>query len=83
MIYLARHKDLACAAGPAAGVAGNVAAKRAGILRRIYDAIMAARQRQADRDIARFITRSGGLLTDDIERAMTRCRSASFGNVDD
>jgi hypothetical protein len=47
------------------------AAKRAGILRRLYEAAMRSRQRHAEQDIARLLTRSGGRLTDDIERRMT------------
>jgi hypothetical protein len=50
----------------------NPVANKAGVLRRIFDAIIEPRQKQADRDIARFLARSGGRLTDDIEREMTR-----------
>src|SRR5215470_17622445 len=42
-----------------------------GILRRIVHAMFESRQRQADREIARFLARSGGRLTDDVERRLT------------
>jgi hypothetical protein len=38
----------------------NPVANKAGVLRRIFDAIIEPRQKQADRDIARFLARSGG-----------------------
>jgi hypothetical protein len=31
-----------------------------------------SRQRQTDREIARFVARSGGRLTDDMERRLTQ-----------
>lgn len=34
----------------------------------IADAISAANQRRAHREIGRFVARNGGLLTDDVER---------------
>lgn len=43
-----------------------------GVMRRIADAIFESRQRQADREIAQFLARSGGRLTDDIEHQMMR-----------
>jgi hypothetical protein len=45
--------------------------KRHGLLRWLYEAVMQSRQRQAERDVARLLSRSGGRLTDDIERRMT------------
>jgi hypothetical protein len=72
MTYAARSSDFApyCRAEAAAG--SNPVAKKAGVLRRIFDAIIEGRQKQTDRDIARFLARSGGRLTDDIEREMTQ-----------
>lgn len=50
----------------------EAATNKAGILRRIFDVIMESRQRAADRQIARFLAaRSGGRLTDNLEREMT------------
>ena len=46
------------------------AANRAGLLRRVFEAVFESRQRQADKQIARFIASAGGRLTDDIERRM-------------
>ena len=54
----------AAVADPAAGRPGR--AKR-GFFARLLDAIAASRQRQADREIARFVELNGGRLTDDLE----------------
>jgi hypothetical protein len=50
----------------------NVRANRPGLLSRIFHALFESRQRQADREIARFVAQSGGRLTDDMERQMTQ-----------
>jgi hypothetical protein len=68
MIYAAHHRDFV----PYFPTGGNAVTNKAGILRRIFDAIFESRQKQADRDIARFLARSGGRLTDDIEREITQ-----------
>jgi hypothetical protein len=47
-------------------------APRRGILRRLLDALYESRQRQAEREIAAILARSGGRLTDTTEREMTR-----------
>ena len=39
-----------------------------GLFARLYAAMMAARQRQADAEIARYLGARGGKLTDSIER---------------
>ena len=50
--------------------------KTVGVLRRIFDAILNAmhesRRRQAEREIANFIERQGGHLTDALEREIMR-----------
>jgi hypothetical protein len=51
--------------------ASNLPASKPGILRRIVQAMFEWRQAQADREIARFLARSGGRFTDDIERRLT------------
>ena len=51
--------------------ASNSPASKPGILRRIVQAMFEWRQAQADREIARFLARSGGRLTDDMERRLT------------
>ena len=55
-------------------------AANSGLLGRIYGAIHASRQRQADRDIAAYIQRSGGRLTDSVERElMERVSRSALG----
>jgi hypothetical protein len=50
---------------------GSNSASQPGILRRIVQAMFEWHQAQADREIARFVARSGGRLTDDMERRLT------------
>jgi hypothetical protein len=59
------------AVSPQTSLSFKVQPKR-GPFRRFLDAMMAARQRQADREIARFLQTRGGRLTDDIEREIER-----------
>jgi len=47
------------------------AARRAGLLRRIYDAMIDSRQKEAERVVAAYLEGSGGRFTDDIERRIT------------
>jgi hypothetical protein len=55
-------------------------AAHSGLLGRIYGAIHASRQRQADRDVAAYIQRSGGRLTDSVERElMDRVSRSALG----
>jgi hypothetical protein len=63
MTYSPRMKDFALAAAPVA--------PRQGLLRRIFEAVFDSRRRSAERDIARFVGRTGGRFTDDIERQIT------------
>jgi hypothetical protein len=49
----------------------NSPASKRGILRRIVQAMFKWHQARADREIARFVARSGGRLTDDMERRLT------------
>jgi len=51
--------------------AAFVPASRRGLLRRLYDAVIDSRRRHAEREIVRFLGRTGGRLTDDIERQIT------------
>ena len=60
---------------PAVEAASNA---RKSIWRRITDAISAAQQRRADREIALYLASHGGLFTDDMEREIMRRLS---GNV--
>ena len=69
MTYAAHHEELtdSCNPKPAAGPA--VASR--GIWRRIFD-VSESRRRHAERDIARWIHRSGGRITDDVEFQMSQ-----------
>jgi hypothetical protein len=67
MAYIATHRDLAHF-----GSERTAKAAKPNLLRRIYDAVVEARQRRANSEIAQFLIRSGGHLTDDIEREMTQ-----------
>jgi hypothetical protein len=57
---------------PAGGTLSNGVENKAGILLRIFNSLFELRQRQTDRNIARFVARSGMRLTDDMEREMTQ-----------
>jgi hypothetical protein len=72
MIYAAHHRNFVPYFPYQTFTGGNAVTNKAGVLRRIFDAIFESRQKQADRDIARFLARSGGRLTDDIEREITQ-----------
>jgi hypothetical protein len=61
----------------------RVAEPRPGILRRIFDAFFESRRRQAEREIARYLERTGGRLTDDVELQMTRRLLGGEWNVRD
>jgi hypothetical protein len=43
-----------------------------GVFARVIDAMVAARQHDAEREIARYITASGGKFTDETEREIER-----------
>lgn len=47
------------------------AARKPGTVRRIVQAMFKPRQAQVDREIAGFLARSGGRLTNDMERRLT------------
>ena len=40
--------------------------------RRVFDAMIHARERRAEREVARYLANHGGLLTDDMERQIMR-----------
>ena len=67
-----------------ADTATNAAEKpeRKGFWRRVYEGFVASQQRRADREIAAYIDRHGGLLTDDMERQiMQRLAGSRRGSV--
>ena len=80
MTYAAHHEEFSHYAdrksAPARGAANS-----AGVLRRVFDAVFESRQRQADKQIARFIANAGGRLTDDIERRMMQRLTTSDWSV--
>ena len=47
-------------------------ASRRGLLLWLFDAMMASRQRQIDREIARYLAGTGGKFTDEAEREIER-----------
>ena len=73
MTYAAHLRDFVpCFGDQASTTRRDAVASKAGILRRIFEAGVEWRQKQTDRDIVRFLARSGGRLTDDIERETTQ-----------
>jgi hypothetical protein len=57
----------------------EVAPRRRGWLRRIYDSLLESRQKQAERFVVAYLERSGGRFTDDIERRLTEQLSSGGG----
>lgn len=51
--------------------ATKVAPKR-GLMGRMFDALAAARMRQAEREVARYLADNGGKFTDEAEREIER-----------
>jgi hypothetical protein len=51
--------------------ADRPARKSHGLLRRFLDALFVSREQEAERAAARYIARTGGRLTDEIERQIT------------
>jgi hypothetical protein len=51
-----------------APAASDTASTRKPLWRRALDAVVHARQRRAEREVARYLANHGGLLTDDMER---------------
>jgi len=70
MSYLAHRKDFNPYVHVTPEPKKNEPAAKPGLLRRIFDALVHSRQRQAEREIARHLARSGGRLTDSLEREM-------------
>jgi hypothetical protein len=82
MTYAAHHGEFSHY-GDRKSAAARGAAHSAGLLRRVFDAVFGSRQRQADKQIARFIANAGGRLTDDIERRMMQRLTTSDWSVRD
>ena len=70
MAYTTSANELAFNA-PYAPVKAKVAPQR-GFFSRMMDALMAARMRQAEREIALYLDHTGGKFTDEAEREIER-----------
>jgi len=66
MACVAFRRNLA----PRNEIAAANKADRPTFLRRLLAAVIESRQRKANRELAQYIARSGGKLTDEIEREM-------------
>jgi hypothetical protein len=72
MTYAPRpHEFIPLFEAPAALGRQVAAPRRRGLLRRIFGGIFESREQQAERNAADYIARSGGRLTDEIERQIT------------
>ena len=56
----------------AAEVAAHAPERKRGLLGRFLDALIETRQREAERQVARLLARSGGKFTDSLEREAER-----------
>ena len=62
--------DFGLPGGRTARIANSIGARLARLVHRLSGVPLAQRQRQVDREIAGLLARSGGRLTDSMERAM-------------
>ncbi len=75
MAYATDHLEFTRHYDPATRGAGH-----SGFLRRLYAAILASRQRKADGEVAAYIERAGGHVTDSVERElMERVSRSALG----
>ena len=72
MSYAVHHRNLVPCSGEKISRRSTAAPNKPGLFRRMLNCVLESRQKQADRDIARFLARSGGRLTDEMEREMTQ-----------
>jgi hypothetical protein len=77
MAYAAHSRDFGLSGDRTAPVANGIGAKLARLARRLSDAPAAQRQREVDREIALLLARSGGRITDSMEREMMEKALAS------
>ncbi len=68
MAFTTHSADCGLCSDHTAPVANGVGAKLKGLARRLRYALAAQRQREVDREIARLLARSGGRITDSMER---------------
>ena len=67
--WLTRPSRLHCKTSPSRN---PTPARGKGLFARVIDAMMVSRQRDAEREIARYIAGSGGKFTDETEREIER-----------
>ena len=73
MSYAAHHKHFGSLIAKEVPQKAAAVAKKPSALRRIFDAFTQTRQRDVDRRVARFLAaRSGGTLTDSLEREISQ-----------
>ncbi len=77
MGYATHSRDFGLCADHTAPVANGIGAKLARLGRRLTNALGQQRQREVDREIARVLARSGGRITDSMEREMMQKALAS------
>ncbi len=68
MAYMTHSADCGLCSGRPAPVANGVGARLKRLARRVSYALAAQREREVDREIARLLARSGGRITDSMER---------------
>ena len=68
MTYVARPNEFIPSSH---GRPADRVARRPGLLRRFYAAMVRSRQTQAERVVAAYLESTGGRFTDDIERRIT------------
>jgi hypothetical protein len=71
MTYAPRPNEFVPYFEAPAALAHRIGAPRRGLLRRIFGGIFESREAQAERTAAEYIARTGGRLTDEIERQIT------------
>jgi len=82
MSYAAHHKEFGSLVTNQTRPFIEAGGRKPRILRRILDAFMESRQRDVDRQVARFVAaRSGGTLTDSLEREISQRLLTSNWNV--
>jgi hypothetical protein len=67
MTYAAHHGELFASIDCKPVAAPKTVANQRGLLRRLFDAVYESRRQHAEREIAAFIERSGGRITDSVE----------------
>ena len=68
MAYMTHSRGFDLGSDRTAPVASGIGAKLTRLARRMSDALEAKRQREVDRKIECFLARSGGRITDSMER---------------